>query len=110
MTPIITKFSPSTGDIEITIPIPYADPWEAHINYPNPAYEEKETYNIFDLIRKNEELEKENHRLKSETENLTEFKEEHDIMKHFIISNKLWENFLNYDEFIKWLRKDDGNG
>lgn len=64
MTPIITKFSPSTGDIEIMIPIPYADPWEAHINYPNIVYEEKETYNIFDLIRKNEELEQENQALK----------------------------------------------
>lgn len=109
MTPIITKFSPSTGDIEITIPIPYADPWETHINYPNPAYEEKEEYNIFDLIREHEELKKENYRLKSEVESLTEFKEEHDIMKHFIISNKLWEKFLNFDEFIKWLRKEDNN-
>lgn len=52
-----------------------------------------------------EELEKENHRLKSEIENLTEFKEEHNIMIHFIIDNNLWESFLNYDEFIKWLNK-----
>lgn len=109
MTPIITKFSPSTGDIEIMTPIHYADPWEEHINYPKPAYEEKEDYNIFDLIRKNEELKKENHRLKSEVESLTEFKEEHDIMKHFIISNKLWERFLNFDEFIKWLRNGDSD-
>lgn len=48
---------------------------------------------------------KENHRLKSEIENLKEFKEEHDIMKHFIIENNLWESFLNYDEFIEWLEK-----
>ena len=74
-----------------------------------------EYYNLIEekmarLTNKNQELKKENYRLKSEVESLTEFKEEHDIMKHFIIGNKLWENFLNYDEFIKWLRKDDGNG
>lgn len=64
---------------------------------------------IADLPQKMAEIERENHRLESEIESLTEFKEEHDIMKHFIISNKLWENFLNYDEFIKWLRKEDSN-
>lgn len=48
---------------------------------------------------------KENHRLKSEIENLKEFKEERDIMKHFIIENNLWESFLNYNEFIEWLEK-----
>ena len=30
-------------------------------------------------------------------------------MKHFIIDNKLWERFLNYDEFIMWLRKEDSD-
>lgn len=58
MKPIITKFHPKTGDIEITIPVPYTDPWEEHINYPMPAYEEREVYNIFALIKENQELKK----------------------------------------------------
>lgn len=58
-----------------------------------------------EMARQIIKLKEENYRLKSEVESLTEFKEEHDIMKHFIISNKLWEKFLNFDEFIKWLRK-----
>lgn len=56
MKPIITKFHPKTGDIEITIPVPYTDPWEEHINYPMPAYEKREFYNIFALIKENQEL------------------------------------------------------
>ena len=58
-----------------------------------------------EMARQVIELKEENYRLKSEVESLTEFKEEHDIMKHFIISNKLWEKFLYFYLFLKWLRK-----
>lgn len=58
MKPIITKFNTSTGDTEIMIAVPYRDPWESHINQPMPAYEEKERYNIFCLIKENKELKK----------------------------------------------------
>lgn len=33
---------------------------------------------------------------------------EHKIMKKFICENNLWEKFLNYDDFVNWL-KEDGN-
>lgn len=32
---------------------------------------------------------------------------EHKIMKKFICENDLWEKFLNYDDFVNWLKKDD---
>ena len=104
---IITKFNDRTGDIQIVTPVPFTiDDLGINYMYANePKYEEKRNYNIFDLISENEELQKEKHRLRSEVESLTEFKEEHDIIKHFIIDNKLWESFLNYNEFIRWLRK-----
>lgn len=104
---IITKFNDRTGDIQIVTPVPFTiDDLGINYMYANePKYEDKRNYNIFDLISENEELQKEKHRLRTEVESLTEFKEEHDIMKHFIIDNKLWESFLNYNEFIRWLRK-----
>ena len=34
---------------------------------------------------------------------------EHKIMKKFICENDLWEKFLNYDDFVNWLKKDDNN-
>lgn len=62
MKPIITKFNDKTGDFEITIPVPftlkdgieYVDMVVADI----PKYEDKKDYNVFDLIRENQELKK----------------------------------------------------
>lgn len=34
---------------------------------------------------------------------------EHKIMKKFICENDLWEKFLNYDDFVNWLKKGDNN-
>lgn len=34
---------------------------------------------------------------------------EHRIMKKFICENGLWGKFLNYDDFVNWLKKDDDN-
>ena len=34
---------------------------------------------------------------------------EHRIMKKFICENGLWEKFLNYDDFVNWLKKGDNN-
>lgn len=34
---------------------------------------------------------------------------EHRIMKKFICENDLWEKFLNYDDFVNWLKKGDNN-
>ena len=62
MKPIITKFNDKTGDFEITIPVPftlkdgieYVDMMVADI----PKYEDTKDYNVFDLIRENQELKK----------------------------------------------------
>ena len=34
---------------------------------------------------------------------------EHKIMKKFICENNLWEKFLNYDDFVNWLKEDGNN-
>lgn len=62
MKPVITKFNDKTGDFEITIPVPftlkdgieYVDMMAADI----PKYEDTKDYNVFDLIRENQELKK----------------------------------------------------
>ena len=60
MKQIITKFNDETGDFDIVTPVPFTlnDGIEvlgmmvANI----PKYEDTETYNVFDLIRENQEL------------------------------------------------------
>ena len=44
---------------------------------------------------------------------LDEFKKEHAIMKRFIYNKNLWNEFLNYDSFVEYLKtewKGDNNG
>ena len=36
-------------------------------------------------------------------ESLEDFKTEHKIMKRILVTNGLWEKFLNDDEFIEYL-------
>ena len=52
--------------------------------------------------RKIDNLRLVNKRLNNELE---EFKEEHKIMKQILIENNLWENLLNDDRFLEYLRK-----
>lgn len=60
MKPIITKFNDKTGDVEITIPVSFT--LKDGIEYANmmiadiPKYEDTKDYNVFDLIRENQEL------------------------------------------------------
>lgn len=60
MKPIITKFNDKTGDFETTIPVPFT--LKDGIEYVNmmvtdvPKYEDTKDYNVFDLIRENQEL------------------------------------------------------
>lgn len=60
MEPIITKFNDKTGDFEITIPVPFT--LKDGIEYVNmmvadvPKYEDTKDYNVFDLIRENQQL------------------------------------------------------
>lgn len=62
MKPVITKFNDKIGDVEITIPVPFT--LKGGIEYANmmaadiPKYEDTKDYNVFDLIRENQELKK----------------------------------------------------
>ena len=49
-----------------------------------------------ELIAENAKLQKE----------LYDFKSEHNIMKKVLIDHGLWEELLNNDEFLKYLRED----
>ena len=80
MKPIITKFNDKTGDFEITIPVPftlkdgieYVDMVVADI----PKYEDTKDYNVFDLIRENQELKKQlsnSHQIKAQQKEFIEY-------------------------------------
>lgn len=62
MKPTITRFNDKTGDFEITIPVPFT--LKDGIEYVGmmvadiPKYEDTKDYNVFDLIRENQELKK----------------------------------------------------
>lgn len=119
MKPIITKFNTSTGDTEIMIAVPYRDPWESHINQPMPAYEEKEHYNIFCLIKENQELKKQLEYLRS-GEYLNQLKFERNMLedvvnkgevskedKEFIdMTHRNTELLEQQKEFIECLEKE----
>lgn len=78
MKQIITKFDDETGDFDVVTPIPftlndgieYADVMGADI----PKYEDTETYNVFDLIRENQELRKQTEEHNLATENIIYWK------------------------------------
>ena len=44
----------------------------------------------------------------AKVEGLEELKKEHKIMERIICDHGLWETFLNDDEFLEYLRGDDG--
>ena len=82
MKPVITKFNDKTGDFEITIPVPftlkdgieYVDMMAADI----PKYEDTKDYNVFDLIRENQELKKQlsnSHQINAQQKEFIEYLE-----------------------------------
>lgn len=103
MKPIITKFNDKTGDFEITIPVPftlkdgieYVDMVVADI----PKYEDKKDYNVFDLIRENQELKKQlkikHDGFMASVDEVCELAEENQKYKEVIdkLKNKLMEYF-----------------
>ena len=79
MKPIITKFNDKTGDVEFTIPVPFT--LKDGIEYANmmiadiPKYEDTKDYNVFDLIRENQELKKQlsnSHQIKAQQKEFIE--------------------------------------
>ncbi len=106
MKPTITRFNDKTGDFEITIPVPftlkdgieYADMIVVDI----PKYEDTKDYNVFDLIRENQELKKQLEVGKEQYNDLVEEKEK--------IQEQLSSNTLQFEnqqkEFIEWLESN----
>ena len=103
MKPTITRFNDKTGDFEITIPVPFT--LKDGIEYVDmivvdiPKYEDTKDYNVFDLIRENQELKKQLEVGKEQYNDLVEEKEK--------IQEQLSSNTLQFEnqqkEFIEWL-------
>lgn len=105
MKPIITKFNDKTGDVEITIPVPFT--LKDGIEYANmmiadiPKYEDRKDYNVFDLIRENQELKEQLEVGKEQYNDLVEEKEnlqEQLSNSHQIEAQQKW--------FIEYLEKE----
>ena len=105
MKPIITKFNDKTGDVKITIPVPFT--LKDGIEYANmmiadiPKYEDTKDYNVFDLIRENQELKEQLEVGEQQYNDLVEEKEK--------IQEQLSSNTLQFEnqqkEFIEWLER-----
>lgn len=102
MKPIITKFNDKTGDVEITIPVPFT--LKDGIEYANmmiadiPKYEDTKDYNVFDLIRENQKLKEQLEVGKEQYNDLVEEKEE--LQEQLSNSHQIKNQ---QKEFIEWL-------
>ena len=83
MKPVITKFNDKTGDVEFTIPVPFT--LKDGIEYANmmiadiPKYEDTKDYNVFELIRENQELKKQlsnSHQINAQQKEFIEYLED----------------------------------
>lgn len=105
MKPIITKFNDKTGDVEITIPVPFT--LKDGIEYANmmiadiPKYEDTKDYNVFDLIRENQKLKEQLEVGKEQYNDLVEEKEE--LQEQLSNSHQIKNQ---QKEFIEWLEKE----
>lgn len=104
MKPIITKFNDKTGDVEITIPVPFT--LKDGIEYANmmiadiPKYEDTKDYNVFDLIRENQKLKEQLEVGKEQYNDLVEEKEE--LQEQLSNSHQIK---VQQNEFIEYLNK-----
>ena len=99
MKQIITKLDDETGDFDVVTPVPFT--LKDGIEYVGmmvadiPKYEDIKDYNVFELIRENQELKKQLEEMDSKlffTKNELE-------MRQKTIDNKLRQQ----NEFIEWL-------
>ena len=92
MKPVMTKFNDKIGDVEITIPVPFT--LKDGIEYANmmaadiPKYEDTKDYNVFDLIRENQELKEQIEYLKG-GEYLNQLRFERDMLQHVVDNSKV---------------------
>ena len=85
MKPIITRFNKNSGDILLSIPMFDKDIFHRiqQIEKCNPSWFDTEHYNIFDLIKENQSLKKENKILRENAENNDK-----------VVDKVNWENML----------------
>lgn len=108
MKPVITKFNDKTGDFEITIPVPFT--LKDGIEYVYmmaadiPKYEDIKDYNVFDLIRENQELKKQLHEASLQIQFLIE--EDMTCPSNY---SKLRKLRNQQKEFIEWLEQNIEN-
>ena len=129
MKQIITNFNDKTGDFEVTIPIPFT--LKDGIEYAYmvvadiPKYEDIKDYNVFDLIRENQELKKQLHKSSLEIQHLIEQDREYssncsklkELNKSLKASRRVSKHHLNREldlenqqkEFIAWLEQNIEN-
>ena len=106
MKQIITKFNDETGDFDIVTPVPFTlndgisvlEMMIADI----PKYEDTKDYNVFELIRENQELKKQlsnSHQIKAQ---------QREFIKWLEKETKIIENKLNeYNELVKQGKETD---
>lgn len=85
MKPIITRFDKNSGDILLSIPMFDKDIFHRiqQIEKCNPSWFDVEHYNIFDLIKENQSLKKENKILRENAEHNDK-----------VVDKVNWENML----------------
>lgn len=120
MKPIITKFNDKTGDFEITIPVPftlkdgieYVDMMVADI----PKYEDTKDYNVFELIRENQELKKQlsnSHQIKAQQREFIEWLEDGIRILEMLEETFILINYKNeiriYKEILSKYKEIVGN-
>ena len=107
MKPIITRFDKNSGDILLSIPMFDKDIFHRiqQIEKCNPSWFDTEHYNIFDLIKENQSLKKENKILRENAENNDK-----------VVDKVNWENQLlkkenehlkdNWNKLKEYIRKN----
>ena len=119
MKPVITKFNDKTGDFEITIPVPftlkdgieYVDMMAADI----PKYEDTKDYNVFDLIRENQELKKQlsnSHQIKAQQREFINWLEDGIRTLEMLDETFILQNYKNeiriYEEILSKYKEITG--
>ena len=119
MKPVITKFNDKTGDFEITIPVPftlkdgieYVDMMAADI----PKYEDTKDYNVFELIRENQELKKQlsnSHQIKAQQREFINWLEDGIRTLEMLDETFILQNYKNeiriYEEILSKYKEITG--
>ena len=119
MKPVITKFNDKTGDVEITIPVPFT--LKDGIEYvcmmaaDIPKYEDAKDYNVFELIRENQELKKQlsnSHQIKAQQREFINWLEDGIRTLEMLDETFILQNYKNeiriYEEILSKYKEITG--